>query len=66
MKVADRPIPRTSKRNAPDIAPGAARGGTGGERGGRGGRRGGFSGNDGGTNLIQLLRADVTYQYRDG
>jgi hypothetical protein len=52
-KVVDKPIARTSKRNAPDAPPSESRGGAiGGDRGGRGGRRGGFSGNEDGSCLI--------------
>jgi len=45
-KTVDKPLARTSKRNAPDVAPGGASERTGGDRGGRGGRRGGFTGNE--------------------
>lgn len=51
VKVADKPVARTTKRNAPEIAPSEPRGGAGGaggERGGRGGRRGGFTGSEDG------------------
>lgn len=47
-KVAEKTLPRSSKRNAPDVAPSESRGGGEAERGGRGGRRGGHSGNDDG------------------
>lgn len=43
--VADKPVNRSGKRDAPKEAPSEARGG----RGGRGGRRGGFTGSEQGT-----------------
>lgn len=47
--MVDKPLPRTAKRNAPDVAPSEPRGGAVGEdRGGRGGRRGGFNGSEDG------------------
>ncbi|KAI9806323.1 MAG: hypothetical protein M1825_006438 [Sarcosagium campestre] len=46
VRAIDKTLPRTTKRNAPDVAPSAARGDSAGQRGGRGGRRGGFGGNE--------------------
>lgn len=52
-KVADKPVARTGKRNAPDTAPSESYGGgAGGDRAGRGGPRSGYSGNDEGTLLV--------------
>ncbi|KAI9852387.1 MAG: hypothetical protein M1838_000909 [Thelocarpon superellum] len=48
-RAIDKALPRTSKRNAPDVAPSAGRG-DGGDRG-RGGRRGGFTGSEEGPSL---------------
>ncbi|KAL8646074.1 MAG: hypothetical protein Q9210_006335 [Variospora velana] len=46
-KIADKPVARAGKRDAPKEAPSEPRGGAAGaDRGGRGGRRGGFTGND--------------------
>lgn len=42
-RVVDKPLPRTTKRNAPDVAPQAPRGH---ERGGQASRGGGFRAND--------------------
>ena len=51
-KVADKPVPRAGKRDAPKAAPSAPVEPTGGSRGGRGGRRGDFSGSEGGMNQL--------------
>lgn len=65
-KTVDKALPRSSKRNAPDVAPGAqSERNAGAERGGRGGRRGGFTGNeDGGSTIhshaIKILSCRVT------
>ena len=50
VKVVDKPIGRSSKRNNPDVAPGglSERNAAGADRGGRGGRRGGFTGSEDG------------------
>lgn len=48
----DKPVTRTTKRNAPDTAPAEPRGALGGDRGGRGGRRGGFTGSEDGTFIL--------------
>lgn len=50
-KVAEKTLPRSSKRNAPDVAPSESRGGPEAERGGRGGRRGGYSENEDGMSI---------------
>ena len=50
-KVVEKTLPRSSKRNAPDVAPSEPRGGAEAERGGRGGRRGGYSGNEDGMSI---------------
>jgi hypothetical protein len=47
-KVVEKSLPRSSKRNAPEVPPSESRRGAESERGGRGGRRGGHSGNDDG------------------
>ena len=60
-KVMDKPLPRTSKRNTPDTAPGEARGGaaSSGDRGGRGGRGGGYGGNDESTLYLNSLSSHL-------
>lgn len=51
-KVADKPLGRSSKRDAPDVRPGGAQAErVGGDRGGRGGRRGGFTGSEDGRSM---------------
>jgi len=66
-KTVDKPLPRSSKRNAPDVTPGGqSERNAGAERGGRGGRRGGFTGNEDGGSTIQSLaikicRAELCY-----
>ena len=52
-KVIDKPLPRTSKRNAPDPTANENRApASGGDRGGRGGRRGGFTGSEDGESVV--------------
>lgn len=59
-KAVDKPVARSGKRNAPEVAPGgSAERNTGGERGGRGGRRGGFTGSEDG-----MLRPLLETQYQ--
>jgi hypothetical protein len=63
-KVADKPLGRSSKRNAPDVAPGAARAAAppaGADRGGRGGRRGNFTGNERGTSLEHKRNLSINF-----
>lgn len=60
-KVAEKPLARSSKRNAPDVAPSESRGGAEAERGGRGGRRGGYSGNDDGMSIETSVSRSSSY-----
>ncbi|KAI4240362.1 MAG: hypothetical protein L6R40_005188 [Gallowayella cf. fulva] len=65
-KVADKPVGRAGKRDAPDKPKDEVRGGApGGDRGGRGGRRGGFAGNDQGTPISQRAASFDLHRQRE-
>ena len=64
VKVVDKPIGRSSKRNNPDVAPGglSERNATGADRDGHGGRRGGFTGSEDGMSTSALTFPILQYE----